>query len=298
MTKFKKILSIMLTFVILVGIGVNCNIRLINAETIITDNYTKATAYNLGTWSSFNSAGTTAVMAADEIESWFKFTAASAEQIFIRVSSDPAYDGMSVQIKDSLGEDIGDSKLNPRNLIDLTSVTPSLYLNCGNTTNSTSTYYLVVTRGDYDSSSAMYFGFSAANRIRTGQETFSFSGNASNAGSGANSTELSLDLTNSTLIPNKAIVTSVTTSGIQSPKQGSVHHMINQASSTLWYTAIAASATGGSYTISLSNKYDAAQVWTFKYNALAGASSTMSGIKIIIHWQYDMTDTGYQAFTN
>ena len=106
-------------------------------------------------------------------------------------------------------------------------------------------------------------------------------------------------MTNSTLIPNEAIVTSITTSGTQSPKQGNTHHMIRPASADDWFTStVAASASSGSYIIALNDNFAAKQVWNFKYNAVAGAKSTMSNIKVTIKWQYDMKDTEYKIFTN
>jgi hypothetical protein len=274
----------------------------VSAATTITDNYTKATAYNFGRWSSITSSPTV-IMAEGADESWFKFTVAADEHIYIRTSSDKKYEGMSVQIKNSNGVNVGSSQNNPDNIIDTTGVTPALYIDVDNDTTSTQTFYLVVSRGDtYES--PMYFGFSAYNRIRTGSGTFTFSGSASNTGnsgmslSGVDSNILSLNLTNNTAIPNGAIVKSVTTSGTQSPSQGGVHHMIMPASLSIWYTSIVAYPTSGSYTISLSDEFAAKQIWFFKYNALASAKSTMKKIELKINWTYDLNQTEYQLFLN
>lgn len=270
------------------------------AATTITDNYTKDTAYTFGSWSSINSSPTV-IMPDGENESWFKFTVAGGEHIYIRTSTNKDYVDMKVQIKDSNGVDVGEYKQNPYDIIDSTGVTPGLYIDVDNSTTSSKTFYLVVSRGDsYESS--MYFGLSAANRIRTGTGTFAFTGTATNPGnsglslSGVDSNVLSLNLTNNTGIPNKAKVTRIGTSGTQSPSQGNVHHMIMPASSNVWYKAVVASASSGSYSISLSDNFDAKQVWNFKYNALASAKSTMKNVSIKVDWQYDMNQTGYQIF--
>jgi hypothetical protein len=274
----------------------------VTAVSNITDNYTQATAYNFGSWSYINSSGT-AIMANDADESWFKFTVGANEHIYLRVSSDRAYAGMSVQIKNGLGVNVGSSRSNPNNIIDTTGVTPALYLDVDNDSSSTQTFYAVVSRGN-SYQSAMYFNISAYNRIRTGSGTFSFSGTASNNGNspynanGVDSTILTLDLTNSSAIPNNAIVTNVSTSGTQSPSQGNVRHKIRPSSTTTWYTSTVSSATSGSYSISLNNNFAAKQTWSFSYNALASAKSTMKNVKITLKWQYDLHDTGYQIFTN
>ncbi|QNU68778.1 hypothetical protein EHE19_006755 [Ruminiclostridium herbifermentans] len=274
----------------------------VTAATNITDNYTQATAYNFGSWSYINSSGT-AIMANDADESWFKFTVGAKEHIYLRVSSDRAYVGMSVQIKNGIGVNVGSSRSNPINIIDTTGVTPALYIDVDNDSSSTQTFYVVVSRGN-SYQSAMYFSISAYDRIRTGSGTFSFSGTASNNGNspynanGVDSTILTLDLSNSSTIPNNAIVTNVSTSGTQSPSQGNVHHKIRPNSTTTWYTSTVSSATSGSYSISINNNFAAKQIWSFRYNALASAKSTMKNVKITLKWQYDLHDTGYQIFTN
>lgn len=295
----KKACVIMLALACILSL---CPEMQVSAVTNITDNYTQATSYNFGAWDSINSSGT-AVMALDADESWFKFTVAANEHIYIRVSSDSAYEGMSVQIKNGLGIDVGSSRSNPNDIIDTTGVTPALYIDVDNDSASVQTFYAVVSRGDtYDS--AMYFSLTAYNRIRTGSGTFSFSGTASNAGnspynsSGVDSTVLSLDLSSNSSIPNNAIVTNVTTSGTQSPSQGNVHHIIRPNSTTVWDTSTVSSATSGSYSISLNDNFAAKQTWSFKYNVKATAKSTMKYVKIALRWQYDLHDTGYQIFTN
>lgn len=294
---FKMILSMMIAIACVFTLLPQTQVL---AATTITDNYTKETAYTFGSWSSINSSPTV-ILADEKNESWFKFTVAGGEHIYIRTSTNKEYVGMKVQVKDSNGVNVGNSRQNPDNIIDSTGIAPGLYIDVDNSTTSSKTFYLVVSRGDsYESS--MYFSLSAANRIRTGTGTFAFTGTATNPGnsglslSGVDSNVLSLNLTNNTGIPNGAIVTRIGTSGTQSPSQGNVHHMIMPASSNIWYTAVVASASSGSYSISLTDNFAAKQVWNFKYNALASAKSTMKNVSIKVDWQYDMNQTDYQIF--
>lgn len=150
----------------------------------------------------------------------------------------------------------------------------------------------------------VYFSYSLNNRIKTGNGTFSFSETASNVGntglslSGVDSSVISLNLLNETKIPPNAILTSVTSSGTQSPSQGNVHHKLLPSSSTSsWYTSTVASATKGYYDISVNNNYKARQIWQFKYNALASAKSTMKSVSILLFWEYDIADTNYTIYS-
>lgn len=298
MKGFKKFFSTVLVLALLLSMGAAGDMDSVKAAATITDNYTKGTAYNLGKWSSISSA-TLAILPAGQNQSWMQFTVAANEHISLRVSSDREYAGMTVNIDGD-----GITRRNPDNLIDHTGVTPALYLNCDNTSTATRTYYLLISRGTFDSTKQMYFSISAENRIRTGQGTFSFSGSASNSGNtslnlnGINSTAISLNLSNSTSIPIGAIVTNVRTTGTQSPSQGNVRHMIQPGSTGQWYTTTVTSATSGTYSVTLNDNLAARQVWNFSYNAMATAKSTMSSVKITLQWQYDMANTNYQIFTN
>ena len=276
------------------------NLKTVQAASAITGNTTMGSAYNFGTWSSIND---TAILYSGEQQSWFRFTVAAGEKIYVRVSSDTAYTGMEVELRSASGSSIGNSVKNPDNLINTTGLTPCLYMNIDTTTSSNSTYYLVVNRGGYYTGD-MYFSLSAADRIRTGSRTVEMSGTASNMGntpfssSGRDSSVISINLSDSSQFPDKAIVTSITTSSTQSPSQGNVHHMIQPAKSSKWYTSTVSSATRGSYNISISDNIDVKQIWKFKYNAMATAKSTMRSVKLNIRYQYDLKDTGYRIFTN
>lgn len=210
---------------------------------------------------------------------------------------------MKIKAKNGLGINEGDERKNPDNLIDSTSLTPALYVDIDNTSNSTKTYYVLVERGDTFEGN-MYFSLSAENRIRKGSATFSFSETASNPGNnpfnpkGAESNIVNINLTNSTAIPDKAKVTKVSTSSTQSPSQGNVRHMVKPGNSSIWYTSNVSSATSGHYNVKLEDDFNAKQIWSFKYNAMASASSTMKNIKTTLSWEYDMKNTEYKVFLN
>ena len=64
------------------------NLKTVQAASAITGNTTMGSAYNFGTWSSIND---TAILYSGEQQSWFRFTVAAGEKIYVRVSSDTAY---------------------------------------------------------------------------------------------------------------------------------------------------------------------------------------------------------------
>lgn len=194
-----------------------------------------------------------------------------------------------------------DEKYSPDDVLDMDTVIPFMAVACDNLTSSSQTYYIHVNRGTCEGT--MYFSLSMNERIKTGRGVFSFSGTASNPGnssislSGEDSSVLTLNLANNTTIPPEAIVTSVNTSGTQSPSQGNVHHMVLPATeSSTWYTSTVASASSGHYNIDVSDGFQAAQRWQFKYNALATAKSTMKNVKITLEWEYDIANTGYKSY--
>jgi hypothetical protein len=209
---------------------------------------------------------------------------------------------MNAVIQDGLGNEVCATQKNPEHLIGKKYLT-GLYLNCDNTSSKMQTYYLLVDRGSYDGSKAIYFSLTSYNRIKDGRGTFSFTGTAVNNGnkglsySGVNSTQLSLNLTNETKIPRNAIVKSVSTAGRQSPVQGNVHHMIMPLEGD-WYTSRVASDNSGIYLMDVSDNIKAKQIWYFKYNAKATGRSTMSKVSLRLEWQYDLADTNYETIIN
>ncbi|MFA9466592.1 MAG: hypothetical protein ACERKN_20200 [Velocimicrobium sp.] len=304
MKKLKKLLSVVLVLVMIFGVNATTRMQEVSAAgTTIIGNNTMTTAYNFGRWQLISSTTKIAVLEKEETEAWFKFTVAANEHIFIRCSSDAEYVGMNAVVKDGLGNSVSTIQKNPEHLIGKINMA-GLYLDCDNTSSTTQTYYVLVQRGTYDVSKGIYFYLAAENRIKTGQATFSFSGSATNSGNkslslaGINSTELMLNLTNSTQIPKEATVTRVTTTGVQSPSQGNVHHLVKAKDKDNWYTSTVASNDWGTYAVNVADEIMAKQIWYFKYNVLSPTKSTMSKIKLILEWQYDVNNTKYASFIN
>lgn len=70
--------------------------------------------------------------------------------------------------------------------------------------------------------------------------------------------------------------------------------MIMPDSDNTWYTSTVNSATDGFYYIGLDNNIPVKQLWSFRYNAMATAKSTMRSVKLIIRFQYDLSETEYK----
>jgi hypothetical protein len=304
MKKFKKLFSAVLVVVMILCVNATTRMQVVSAaDTSITGNNTMTTAYNFGRWQSITSTIKTAILEKEQTEAWFKFTVAANEHIYIRCASGAEYVGMNAVVQDGLGNEVSTIQKNPDHLIGK-KYTAGLYLDCDNTSSTTQTYYVLVRRGTYDSSKGIYFSLTAENRIKTGQATFPFSGSATNSGnkalglSGVNSTELMLNLTNSTQIPKDAIVTRVTTTGVQSPSQGNVHHLIKVKNEGNWYTSTVAGNDWGTYAIDVADEIMAKQTWYFKYNVLSPTKSTMSKVNLTLAWQYDVNNTNYVSFIN
>lgn len=90
-------------------------------------------------------------------------------------------------------------------------------------------------------------------------------------------------------IPNDAVVNKVETSSHMSPNQGNVRHMLMCQTESAWHTSKISSATSGSYHISSSDRIPVKRRWSFKYNAKAGAKSSMNSVKLRVDYVYDIT---------
>lgn len=297
MKGFKKTLSMVLAIICIIGFLPTAKVE---ASTVTVNGgcTTKANAYSWGTYSTTNTI--TVVLPETEEDFWVKFTLPKQKRVYARCSYSTENEGMYLEMRNSNNR-ILDEKYSSDDVLDMDTVIPFMAVACDNLTSSTQTYYIHVNRGTCEGT--MYFSLSMNERIKTGRGVFSFSGTASNPGnssislSGVDSSVLTLNLTNNTEIPPEAIVTSVNTSGTQSPSQGNVHHMVIPATeSSTWYTSTVTSATSGHYDIDVSDGFQAAQRWQFKYNALATAKSTMKNVKITLEWEYDIANTGYKSY--
>lgn len=294
----KKIISILLVVVCIIGLIPTLKVEA-TTTTVAGGHTKKENAYSLGAYSTTNSL--TVELPENEKDFWVSFFLPAGKHVYARCSYNENNEGMNIEMENSSGVGL-DKKNSPNDVLDKNKVISFMAVKCDNLTSSTQTYYIHVNRGECKGK--MYFSLSMNERIKKGRGVFSFSGTATNRGnsglifSGVDSSVLTLDLRNNTKIPPEAIVTSVTTSGRQYPSQGNVHHMILPASKSnaTWYTSKVTSATSGDYYIDVSDEIKAAQIWKFKYNALASAKSTMEYVKLTLEWEYDIANTGYKSY--
>lgn len=299
----KRVLAVVLSFVFVLSVVPAIKPAIVaNAANIAGGYTTKEEAYNWGSYYDNTNVGTT--VQENETDKWYKFTLDTGKRIYLRSSYSDKMEGATFELFR------GNTRVDSKNISDevLESSTGIKFVafNIDNTTSSTQTYYLHFNRPEV-STGVFYFGLTMYERIRTGSGTFSFSGTASNSGNpttssgvnyaGNDSSILSINLTNNTSIPPNAIVSSVTTSGTQSPSQGNVRHKIMPASEGIWYESTVSSASSGYYGISADDLIPAKQQWMFCYNVLSPASSTMKKISIKISWEYDLSDTNYELYS-
>ena len=67
--------------VLTLTLGTGNNLEIVQAASVIAGNTTMGSAYNFGTWSSIND---TAILYSGEQQSWFRFTVAAGEKIYVR----------------------------------------------------------------------------------------------------------------------------------------------------------------------------------------------------------------------
>lgn len=130
-------------------------------------------------------------------------------------------------------------------------------------------------------------------RIRSGYDTFRFSGTAKNSG-GSISNILTLDLTNSSKIPPHAIVDRISTSSSISYSVGGVYHQLNP-NNLGWIQARNSGATSGDFDLS-GYGVEARRLWQFRYSQTALKSTEMSRVDMKIYWDYDIQYTNYELF--
>ena len=285
MSSLKKVVVSLVVFALLLTNVVIVRAE-INPEHAIIGNNDPETAYNIGNWK-YKSIKTCAIEE-NQSEAWFRFSMSEDEQIYVTCSRDNRYDGMTFSIYNAnnmaklwRASEIAD----PSSFIKFLAVK-------ANGSESTS-YLLRVDRGNYIGD--MFFSLSFGDRMKRTTKTFDFRGTARNNGNksmsfaGVDSTVITADLSRESSIPNGAIVNKVDTSSYMSPNQGNVRHMLMCQTESAWWTSKVSSANSGSYYISSSNKIPVKQIWSFKYNAKAGAKSSMNSVKLRVDYSYDIT---------
>ncbi|MBR5799712.1 MAG: hypothetical protein IKY23_06580 [Lachnospiraceae bacterium] len=295
-TKIRNLIVVMLSVICIIMIIPSTKVEA-SSVTVYGGHTSMGNAYNWGSYSQYNSI--LVVLPANENDFWISVNLPSDSHVFARSSYDSDYLGMVLESWTSTS--IIESHDSAVSVYDPNTVIPFLAVALDNNGSSTDTYYIHVNRG-LNYSGIMYFTISMGERFKTGHGVFPFSGTASNPGnnpfsySGRDSSVLTLNLSTNNNIPPGAIVTSVSTSGTQSPSQGNVHHMIMPANPGTWYTSNYSSNSSGSYSISVTDEIAVKQVWSFKYNAMATAKSTMKNVQITFDWRYDIANNGYHTF--
>jgi len=235
----------------------------------------------------------------DESEFWISVDLIPNNHLFARCSYDNSYKGMCIE--SFVSKKLMDSHNSSYGVYDSNTIMPFLAVKLDNSSSSTQTHLIRIQRSS-NFSGTMYFTISMGERLKKGHGVFKFNGIAKNPGNstlseaGRDSSVLSLDLSSSTKIPDKAIVTTIDTEGNQSPSQGLVHHMILPNTIEKWFTSKYSNSKSGSYNININDNIEVKQIWSFKYNTKAAAKSTMSNVSISLNWQYDIASTGYHSF--
>jgi hypothetical protein len=134
---------------------------------------------------------------------------------------------------------------------------------------------------------------------KRGSEVITLS-NVSNPGNpisnlnGTSSSIASVNLIARASIPDGAIVRQITTNSSISSNIGNTWHEVRHrpnatATWANWSRARVNNATSGTYNFTESNRIPAKSIWEFRYSTLAGASTTMSNIRLTIDYLYDPT---------
>lgn len=136
---------------------------------------------------------------------------------------------------------------------------------------------------------------SLSDRTATGYaDGFRISGTARNSGSGISSV-LTVDLTNNSKIPPRAVVDKIITKSSISSSVGGVHHQLCPGSAG-WFESVYTGAEKGTFQIGAERGIQARQPWQFRYAQTAPKSTTMSSVSMTIYWEYDIQYTNYELF--
>lgn len=257
-----------------------------SVEAAITGNNSSGTAHQMGYWK-YGSTDTT-ILPEGKNDAYYQFTVRKGERVYVTSSYQNQYSGMQIEVNNLLSSDTGTNVINPN------SISPFIFAKTADVSSTSETVYVKVSRGTYTGN--MYFTVSIKDRIKSGSGKFSFTGTAKNTGNtslsfaGVDSSVITMDLTNTSTIPDGAVVKSISTSSTQRPSQGNVTHKLMSNQNSVWNTAVVNSATSGSYNISLQDQLLVKKKWSFKYNAKATAKSTMTNVSANINYEYDLTD--------
>jgi hypothetical protein len=256
-------------FFLLLFVGFVLNTNAV-AFSIIEGNNNVQQAYAIGSWEYHDSI--IGKLNSNENEAYFTFMAPSnTDRVYVRT-----WEGLSVEIVDSNGVPLD----NHSDDVEFPTTFPYVKVDADS---NYQTFYVRINRTS--ATGDVYYSVNINNRIKTGFITSEFLGSAYNPG-GADSSEISMDLTNDDSIPNRAIIKNISTDGHLNKSLGGVLHKLYATSEDTWYTAI----VSGIFDIDTTYNIGVKQIWKFKYNFGGTSSSTMTDVEATIQYQYDLTD--------
>jgi hypothetical protein len=273
-------------------------IAFVTAPRVVTGNNSRATAHNIGRWSTVIALPTSIMRdymntvyysnIRDEVV-YYSFTARPGDRLYIRVPYGSNGLGRTVELWSAAGVRLDFN----RGVVDRGTAMSFMFIPLdipGSGTNNM-TFFIRITRGNATGTVAVTPSF--RDLYRNGNANFNFPGTATNPGNtglrpeGVLSSVLTLDLRNNATLPPRARVRSVETTSRMTPSQGNVHHYV--AHSGTWHRSTLSGATSGRYSIAVRDDLAAAAIWQFRYRALASGSSNMTNVVLRINFENNVT---------
>lgn len=248
---------------------------------------TMETAYNLGYWRNSHNQG---ALPWGQSTAFYRFTINSEDKIYARmpIPTDGSVVGMIA--RDSRGIPITDDVWSDEGGVVTPSIgSPFLPLPIDGSQVSDGIVYLQVA---YRNNLSLKYVPSLLTRVRSGYGAFKFSGTCTNPGN-STSNVISLNLTNNSTIPSGCTVTKVSTKGSMNTGVGGVRHMVRPASHD-WLTPRGVTAVGEGFYINVPTNIPAKQIWYFKYDQTAFASTRMTNITLNLDWEQDLQFNNYE----
>lgn len=251
---------------------------------------TMETAYDLGYWAnSFNRGA----LPWGQSTAYYKFTINTGDRMYAKMAIPEDGSVVGMVARNSRGQNITDVVTSAGGGVITPSIgSPFLPLPIDGSQVSDGIVYLQVA---YGNNLSLKYVPTLSTRVRSGYGDFSFTGTCSNPGY-SSSNILSLNLTNNSKIPAGCTITSVTTTGSVSPSVGGITHMVRPASHN-WLTPRGVTAVGEGFYTNIPTDIPAKQIWYFRYDQTAFASTKMTNIKLHLNWEQDLQFNNYEIFS-
>ena len=247
---------------------------------------TMATAYDLGHWLGSINNG---IPIWGQSTVFYKFRIDDADKMYVRIAvPDESIVGMVAL--NSRGVPISDTvfSYNSSDVIIPSTGTPFLAIPIDGTQVSDGIVYIQVAYGNRKEFHPMPM---CLTRVRHGSGVFQFSGTCTNPGY-ASSNVISLNLTTNSTIPNGCTVTRAETKGSVSPSVLGIRHMLRPASHD-WLNPRSQSVVL-SATYDIPDNVPVKQIWQFRYDQTAFASTKMKDITLSLEWEQDIQFENYR----